>query len=107
MGTPEAGKFFLQALTGSGLDGDSLEENYMFDSVALHTIRDIKAYKGRLTCIIPVEPRVQNRYGTLHGGCIGKTVCQQASDCCSFEHQSRFVPEIFPSNCQAVSCTHM
>ena len=77
MGTPEAGKLFLQALTGSGLDADSLKEHSIFDTVALQTIRDIKAYKGQLTCIIPVELRVQNRYRTLHGGCIGKPICSK------------------------------
>lgn len=72
MGTPEAGRLFLQALTGSGLGSPDLIEDSMFDTVALQTITDIRAYEGRLTCIIPVEPRVQNRYGTLHGGCIGQ-----------------------------------
>ena len=72
MGTPEAGRLFLQALTGSGLDEADLKENTIFDTIALQTVRDIKAYEGRLTCIIPVEQRVQNRYGTLHGGCIGQ-----------------------------------
>ena len=74
MGTPEAGKLFLQALTGSGLGHDPKEDS-MFDTVALQTITDIRAYEGRLTCLIPVEPRVQNRYGTLHGGCIGQHTC--------------------------------
>ena len=72
MGTPEAGKVFLQALTGSGLGSTDLIEDSIFDTVALRTITDIRAYEGRLTCVIPVEPRVQNRYGTLHGGCIGQ-----------------------------------
>ena len=75
MGTPEAGKLFLQALTGSGLGSPDLIEDSMFDTVALQTITDVRAYEGRLTCIIPVEPRVQNRYGTLHGGCIGQHTC--------------------------------
>lgn len=74
MGTPEAGRLFLQALTGSGLDSSDLEQDSIFDTVSLQTIRDIKAYDGRLTCIIPVERRVQNRYGTLHGGCIGQQI---------------------------------
>lgn len=73
MGTPEAGKLFLQALTGSG--STDMSEDSMFDTVALQTVTDIRAYKGRLTCIIPVQPRVQNRYGTLHGGCIGQHTC--------------------------------
>lgn len=71
MGTPEAGKLFLESLTGSGLEDLDLDNAPVFDTVALNTIRDIKATDGRVTCVIPVEPRVQNRYGTLHGGCIG------------------------------------
>jgi acyl-coenzyme A thioesterase PaaI-like protein len=73
MGTPEAGKLFLESLTGSNLTDIDLEDAPVFDTVALNTIRDIQAFPGRLTCIIPVEQRVQNRYGTLHGGCIGGT----------------------------------
>lgn len=73
MGTPEAGKLFLEALTGSGLEDIDLDQAPNFDTVALHTIRDIKATDGRVTCVLPVEARVQNRYKTLHGGCIGGT----------------------------------
>ncbi|KAK9909006.1 hypothetical protein WJX75_005981 [Coccomyxa subellipsoidea] len=74
MGTPEAGKLFLESLTGSGLEDLDLDNAPVFDTVALNTIRDIKATDGRVTCVIPVEPRVQNRYGTLHGGCIATLV---------------------------------
>ncbi|BDA41735.1 probable acyl-coenzyme A thioesterase 13 [Coccomyxa sp. Obi] len=74
MGTPEAGKLFLEALTGSGLEDIDLDHAPNFDTVALHTIRDIKATDGRVTCVLPVEARVQNRYNTLHGGCIATLV---------------------------------
>ena len=46
MGTPEAGKLFLQALTGSGLGSQDLIEDSMFDTVALQTITDIRRTKG-------------------------------------------------------------
>ena len=75
MGSPQAGKLFLQALTGSGLESSALQQHIMFDTVALQTIKDIEASEGRLTCLMPVEERVQNRYGTLHGGCIGLNPC--------------------------------
>lgn len=73
MGTPSAGKIFLESLTGSGIEGIDLRDAQNFDSVALHSIYDITAYSGgRLTCKIRVDPAVQNRYHTLHGGCIGE-----------------------------------
>lgn len=73
MGTPSAGKLFLQSLTGSGVEGLDLSNPQNFDSVALHSIYDIVPYSGgRLTCKIRVDQAVQNRYHTLHGGCIGE-----------------------------------
>ena len=87
MGSPKAGKLFLQALTGSGLDSSSLQEHSKFDTVALQTIKDIEASEGQVTCLIPVEERVQNRYGTLHGGCIGlKPRLCLTSACCLCMH---------------------
>ena len=38
---------------------------------ALNELRDIRATPGRIVCTLPVTKRVQNRYNTLHGGCIG------------------------------------
>ena len=74
MGTPEAGELFLQALTGSGLTDIDLEQAPNFDTVALHSIYDIQAHpNGRLTCKLRVDEHVQNRYRTLHGGCIGES----------------------------------
>ena len=95
MGSPQAGKLFLQALTGSGLESSSLQQNSMFDTVALQTIKDIEASEGQVTCLIPVEERVQNRYGTLHGGCIGLNPCLSRKTACS--------PCMHIGTCQTVS----
>ena len=84
MGSPEAGKLFLASLTGSGLEDIIMEDAPYFDTVALHTIRDIEASEGRVTCIMPVTQRVANRYSTLHGGCIGVTASFTTHDCCEF-----------------------
>lgn len=43
-----------------------------FDTSALRGLRELQAAPGRFSCILPVTPPVQNRYGTLHGGCIGE-----------------------------------
>ena len=49
-------------------DGGSLQ----FDTTALSALRDVAASAGRCTAVLPVTPPVSNRYGTLHGGCIGR-----------------------------------
>jgi hypothetical protein len=36
---------------------------------------------GRVRCALPVTPAVQNRYGTLHGGCIGARRGVHAASC--------------------------
>ena len=95
MGSPRAGKLFLQALTGSGLESSSLQQHSMFDTVALQTIKDIEASEGQVTCLIPVEERVQNRYGTLHGGCIGLQPCLSPMTACT--------PCMYIGACQTVS----
>lgn len=43
-----------------------------FDTSALRSLEQLHAEPGRFTCVLPVTPPVQNRYGTLHGGCIGE-----------------------------------
>ena len=42
-----------------------------FDTTALAGLTDCAAAPGRFTAALPITPAVQNRYGTLHGGCIG------------------------------------
>ena len=70
MATPEDGKGFLEALVSAG-EAVDLNEAPVFDTLALHGIRDVAATPGRLQCSLPVTPHIQNRNGTLHGGCIG------------------------------------
>ena len=36
--------------------------------------RSFKLEPGWCVCVFPVTPRVQNRYGTLHGGCVATLV---------------------------------
>ena len=36
--------------------------------------QDFELSPGRCVCVFPVRPRVQNRYGTLHGGCVATLV---------------------------------
>ena len=60
MGSPEAGKLFLEALVSA--DG-------CFDHTALQNLHNVRASPGRVQCTMPVDDSVRNRYGTLHGGC--------------------------------------
>ena len=36
--------------------------------------REVTVEPGRITCVLPVTPQVENRYSTLHGGCIATLV---------------------------------
>lgn len=70
MGTVDAGRLFLEALTLVGEAAD-LNAASNFDTTALNGLHSIQASPGRVVCRLPVSRRVQNRYKTLHGGCIG------------------------------------
>ncbi|KAK9812786.1 hypothetical protein WJX72_003675 [[Myrmecia] bisecta] len=74
MGTPEAGKLFLERLTSLSDSPIDLTTPRNFDTTALSGIRDVTTSPGRLQCVMKVTPRVANRYGTLHGGCIATLV---------------------------------
>lgn len=50
---------------------DEQGQPLQFDTTALAELRDVHAEPGRVTARLPVSPAVSNRYGTLHGGCIG------------------------------------
>ncbi len=66
----ELGIGFLRSLLRHRApDGASL----CFDTTALSTLQleSIQASPGRITASMPVTDAVANRYGTLHGGCIG------------------------------------
>lgn len=66
-GKPEFARLFLEALISQTAEDD--EKN--FDTTALKGLRVVEVGHGKVTCKFPVTQRVQNRYGTLHGGCIG------------------------------------
>lgn len=68
MACPEAAVQFLK-FNCSQKDG---AEHLQFDTLALHGIYGFSADDGTATCYLDVVDELQNRYGTLHGGCIGK-----------------------------------
>jgi acyl-coenzyme A thioesterase PaaI-like protein len=57
-----AGHFIKHMLT---------EEAGCFDSVALQGLQVVNTEPGRVVCRLHITKRACNRYGTLHGGCIG------------------------------------
>lgn len=60
---------FLENVTAQR-DADGVSQS--FDTTALSRLHSIEVpAPGRLTAVLPITPEVQNRYGTLHGGCIG------------------------------------
>lgn len=59
---------FMEAVTQAR---DAAGAPQSFDATALSTLVDLAAEPGRFTATLPVTPAVQNRYHTLHGGCIG------------------------------------
>lgn len=63
-GTPANAKKFL----------DVLLSNESFDRTALEGITNVRFTNGRCRCTFPVRGDKQNRYGTLHGGCIATLV---------------------------------
>eukprot|EP00884_Botryococcus_braunii_P006371 jgi/Botrbrau1/15735/Bobra.4_1s0104.2 len=71
---PEAGAAFLEYIISAHDENLDLNKAASFDTTALHAIYDIEAFEGRLVCKLPVTELVQNRFGTLHGGCIATLV---------------------------------
>ena len=72
MGSPARAISFLTDLTSWHTHNFNPETTSNFDTTALHGLKIIKSTAGQMTCDFPVNKRVQNRFGTLHGGCIGK-----------------------------------
>lgn len=70
MGSPQAAAGFLLYSTTHADNG----EPTIFDTTALRGIFDVRAEPHRVTCRFPVTQRVQNRNGTLHGGCTATIV---------------------------------
>ena len=72
MGSPTRAVSFLTDLTSWHADNFRPDSTGDFDTTALHGLKVTKSVAGRMLCDFPVEKRVQNRFGTLHGGCVGK-----------------------------------
>lgn len=113
MGTPQAGSLFLQACVDC-LDDDNQPQQ--FDTTALRGLTDITAEHGRITCRLPVSPAVRNRYGTLHGGCIGAPAAAAAAvppppppsrrkPCCTASPAPVWTAWALPLLCRSTSVT--
>lgn len=71
-GTPEGAQEFIAGLAADIQEGFDPDATQNFETTALHGLKDIAASKGKVVCVLPVAPRVQNPFGSLHGGCTGK-----------------------------------
>ena len=71
MGSPERAISFLTDLTSWNTEGFRPDNAGTFEATALHGLKVTEAASGRMVCDFPVHKRVQNRFGTLHGGCVG------------------------------------
>lgn len=67
MACPEAALAFFNFNCNQFQDGKPTQ----FDSLVLHGLHDFEAGDGKVSCCLEVTEQLQNRYGTLHGGCIG------------------------------------
>ncbi len=74
--TPEAAEDFITDMINDVREGFQADATRNFEATALYGLRDITATRGQVVCILPVNLRVQNRYNTLHGGCIGRHMQQ-------------------------------
>lgn len=85
MGSPAGAVSFLTDLTSWHRDTFNPDTTDNFDTTALHGLKVKSSTAGRMICDFPVNKRVQNRFGTLHGGCIGKLISVRNA-CCRHEH---------------------
>ncbi|DBB17966.1 hypothetical protein WJX82_004459 [Trebouxia sp. C0006] len=72
--TPEAAEDFITDMINDVREGFQADATRNFEATALCGLRDITATRGQVVCVLPVNQRVQNRYNTLHGGCIATLV---------------------------------
>ena len=69
--SPEAAELFIKDLVSASFENFHPEDTGNFETTALYGLKDITATEGQVVCTLPVRPRVENVYRTLHGGCIG------------------------------------
>ncbi len=74
--TPEAAEDFITDMISDVREGFQTDATRNFEATALYGLRNITATRGQVVCTLPVSQRVQNRYNTLHGGCIGRHMQQ-------------------------------
>lgn len=67
-----AGRLFLKSIIN---ERDEQGQPLNFDALNLAELTDIDVESGRCRCSLTITRRHQNRYGTLHGGCIGRRCC--------------------------------
>ena len=70
MNSPERALSFLEFNLGAREGGKPVQ----FESLTLSNLYGFETGDGTLTCYLDVTEELQNRYGTLHGGCIGAWV---------------------------------
>ncbi|GMH45118.1 hypothetical protein BSKO_13075 [Bryopsis sp. KO-2023] len=68
-----AEKFISEQLCGAS-DSFEPKATSIFDTTALHGIRDFRYDEGSCRCIFPVTERAANTLGRLHGGCAATLV---------------------------------
>lgn len=83
MGTPEKAISFLTDLTSWHSKNFRPDTTNNFDSNALAGMIITDVSPGRMLCELAVTPRVQNRFGSLHGGCIGEPAKRDSYRGCS------------------------
>lgn len=99
--TPEAAELFISDMISDVREGFDLESTQNFEATALHGVKDITATHGQVVCTLPVTQRVQNRYNTLHGGCIGNGHMQY----CTSGAYAHSMPACMSLNCNCFYCT--
>lgn len=72
MGSPAKAISFLTDLTSWHYKTFRPDTTNNFDTTALAGLKVVNTTPGRMLCELHVAPRVQNRFGSLHGGCVGK-----------------------------------
>lgn len=78
MDSPERALSFLKFNLNAREDGKPIQ----FETLTLSNLYGFEVGDGLVTCYLDVTEELQNRYGTLHGGCIGVAGrCASAVSC--------------------------
>lgn len=102
MGSPAQAVSFLTDLTSWHTDNFNPNTTETFDTTALHGLEITNTTVGRMTCNFPVNKRVQNRFGALHGGCVGNG-CMQLN-LASFVHEGHVLHTMLSEHRSTKGC---